>query len=68
LALTSFFEILHQHGHFLSIFLAFSGQNFIQIQLGVRICTLALFGNSGIGLLLMFTAVDRLLVIIFPIW
>uniref|UniRef100_A0A183CKA6 G_PROTEIN_RECEP_F1_2 domain-containing protein n=1 Tax=Globodera pallida TaxID=36090 RepID=A0A183CKA6_GLOPA len=36
LALTSAFEILHQHGHFLFVYTAFSGINFIDYRLSIH--------------------------------
>ncbi|KAL3105281.1 hypothetical protein niasHT_029740 [Heterodera trifolii] len=66
LALTCFFEILHQHGHFLFLYVAISGRNFIEFHLALKICIVSLFGMAGIAPSLTFTAIDRLICIVFP--
>jgi hypothetical protein len=67
LALGAFFEILHQFGHFLFLWVAFTGQNFLPYSLAVRICSIALFGMGSVALSITFTALDRLLYVIFPL-
>ncbi|KAL3076081.1 hypothetical protein niasHT_034145 [Heterodera trifolii] len=66
LALCSFFELLHQHGHFLFLYVALSGHNFIPLSLAIKICAISLFAVSGISLIMAFTGVDRLLCVIMP--
>jgi hypothetical protein len=66
LALCSFFELLHQHGHLLFLYMAISGQNFLPYGLAVRICAVSLFGLGGIPTSMAFTGLDRLLAIVFP--
>ncbi|KAL3125694.1 hypothetical protein niasHT_009781 [Heterodera trifolii] len=66
LALTSAFELLHQHGHFLFVFTAFSGINFIDYRSAVRIGTVSLFGLFATNLSIFFTGIDRLFCIIYP--
>ncbi|KAL3116247.1 hypothetical protein niasHT_004418 [Heterodera trifolii] len=66
LALCSFFELLHQHGHLLFLYVALSGQNFIPLSLAIKICSISLFAVSGISLIMAFTGLDRLLCVIMP--
>ncbi|KAL3068783.1 hypothetical protein niasHS_017349 [Heterodera schachtii] len=66
LALCSFFELLHQHGHLLFLYVALSGHNFIPLSLAIKICSISLFAVSGISLIMAFTGFDRLLCVIMP--
>ncbi|KAL3102412.1 hypothetical protein niasHS_000257 [Heterodera schachtii] len=65
LALCSFFELLHQPGHFLLLYTAFSGQNLIEYRLASKIEFIPIFGMGGITPTMFFTGIDRLIVIIF---
>jgi hypothetical protein len=67
LAITSLFEMLHQHGHFLFLYVAFSGRNFIDLQLAIRLGTPSLFGIFAIASLMLFTGIDRLIAVTMPI-
>uniref|UniRef100_A0A914ICE6 Uncharacterized protein n=1 Tax=Globodera rostochiensis TaxID=31243 RepID=A0A914ICE6_GLORO len=66
LALCSFFELLHQQGHLLFLYVALSGQNFISLSMAIRWCTVSLFALGGITLSMTFTGLDRLLCVLFP--
>uniref|UniRef100_A0A914HWH7 G-protein coupled receptors family 1 profile domain-containing protein n=1 Tax=Globodera rostochiensis TaxID=31243 RepID=A0A914HWH7_GLORO len=66
IALYSFFELLHQHGHWLFLYTALSGQNFLPLTLAIRICTVSLFGLGGTAMSMTFTGLDRLLCVLFP--
>uniref|UniRef100_A0A183CPA8 7TM_GPCR_Srx domain-containing protein n=1 Tax=Globodera pallida TaxID=36090 RepID=A0A183CPA8_GLOPA len=66
IALCSFFELLHQQGHWLFLYTALSGQNFLTLTLAIRICTVSLFGTGGISTSMAFTGLDRLLCVLFP--
>uniref|UniRef100_A0A914HUE3 G_PROTEIN_RECEP_F1_2 domain-containing protein n=1 Tax=Globodera rostochiensis TaxID=31243 RepID=A0A914HUE3_GLORO len=66
LALTSTFEILHQLGHFLFVYTAFSGINFIDYRLSVQIGTFFLFGLFGTNLSIFFTGFDRFFCVFLP--
>ncbi|KAL3117016.1 hypothetical protein niasHT_002975 [Heterodera trifolii] len=65
LALCSFFEMLHQFGHFLFVYTAFSGQNFIEYRLAAKILMISLFGLGGIYPTMLFIGIDRMLGIVF---
>ncbi|KAL3073405.1 hypothetical protein niasHT_038543 [Heterodera trifolii] len=65
LALCSFFELLHQQGHFLFVYTAFSGQNFIEYRLAAKIELISMLGICGIYPTMLFTGIDRLIGIIF---
>ncbi|KAL3096654.1 hypothetical protein niasHS_004383 [Heterodera schachtii] len=65
LALCFFFELLHQQGHFLFVYTAFSGQNFIQFRLATKLVFVSAFGLGGIYPTMFFTGIDRLYVVIF---
>jgi hypothetical protein len=67
LAMGSFFEILHQIGHLLFLYITMSGQNFLPYPLAVHICSIALFGLGSVALSITFTAMDRLLYVLFPV-
>ncbi|KAL3099621.1 hypothetical protein niasHS_003076 [Heterodera schachtii] len=65
LALYSFFELVHQSGHFLFVYTAFSGQNFIANHLAAKILFIPVFGSGGIAPAMFFTGIDRLIGIAF---
>ncbi|KAL3107934.1 hypothetical protein niasHT_012842 [Heterodera trifolii] len=65
LALCSFFELLHQQGHFLFVYTAFSGQNFIEYRLAAKIELISMLAICGIYPTMLFTGIDRLIGIIF---
>lgn len=48
LALTSLFELLHQHGHFIFVYTALSGQNFIEYHLAVKLSVVCMFGLGNL--------------------
>uniref|UniRef100_A0A914H7R8 G-protein coupled receptors family 1 profile domain-containing protein n=1 Tax=Globodera rostochiensis TaxID=31243 RepID=A0A914H7R8_GLORO len=66
LALTSLFEMGHEAGHLLFLWLALSGQNFIPYGLCVRIMALSLFCIGGIFASMLCTGVDRILCVLQP--
>ncbi|KAL3099632.1 hypothetical protein niasHS_003087 [Heterodera schachtii] len=65
LALCSFFEVLSESGHFLFVYIAFSGQNLIDFRLATKIVFIPSFGFGAIYCAMLFTGVDRLIVLIF---
>ncbi|KAL3073392.1 hypothetical protein niasHT_038530 [Heterodera trifolii] len=65
LALYSFMEVLHQHGNFLFVYTAFSGQNFIEYRLAVKLKLLSAFGLGGNYPTIFFTGIDRLIELTF---
>jgi hypothetical protein len=65
LALNSLFELLHQPGQILCIFMAFSGANFLPMSTAAKILTPSLFGLIAVGPSLFFTGVDRLMAVTF---
>ncbi|KAL3111975.1 hypothetical protein niasHT_015173 [Heterodera trifolii] len=65
LALYSLFELVHQLGHFLLVYNAFSGQNFIEYRLAAMILFIPLIGLGGIVPAMFFTGIDRLIGIAF---
>ncbi|KAL3099702.1 hypothetical protein niasHS_003157 [Heterodera schachtii] len=65
LALCSFFELIHQPSHFLFVYTAFSGQNFIEYRLAVKIIFISWFGIAGVFPTMFFTGIDRLIGIVF---
>ncbi|KAL3099582.1 hypothetical protein niasHS_003037 [Heterodera schachtii] len=65
LVLYSFFELVHQLGHFLLVYNAFSGQNFIVIHLEAKILFIPVIGLGGITPAMFFTGIDRLIGIAF---
>ncbi|KAL3099628.1 hypothetical protein niasHS_003083 [Heterodera schachtii] len=65
LALCSFFEILSQSGHFLFIYISFSGQNLIEYRLAANFIYIPSFGYAAIYPSMLFTGIDRLIVLIF---
>ncbi|KAL3073485.1 hypothetical protein niasHT_038623 [Heterodera trifolii] len=65
LALCSIFELIHQPGNFLFVYTAFSGQNFIEYRLAVKITFICWFGIAGVFPMMFFTGIDRLIGIVF---
>ncbi|KAL3099646.1 hypothetical protein niasHS_003101 [Heterodera schachtii] len=65
LALCSFFEMLHQFGHFLFVYTAFSGQNFIEYRLATKFLMIPMFGLGGIYPVMLFIGIDRMIGIVF---
>ncbi|KAL3078571.1 hypothetical protein niasHT_034046 [Heterodera trifolii] len=65
LALCSFFELIHQSGHFLFVYTAFSGQNFIEYHLAAKILFIPMIGLAGIAPTMFFAGIDRLIGIAF---
>ncbi|KAL3084492.1 hypothetical protein niasHS_009263 [Heterodera schachtii] len=65
LALCSLFEMVHQSGHFLFVYTAFSGQNFIEYRLAAKILFIPAIGIGGIAPTMFFTGIDRLIGIAF---
>ncbi|KAL3099580.1 hypothetical protein niasHS_003035 [Heterodera schachtii] len=65
LALYSFFELVHQFGHFLFVYTAFSVQNFIDFRLAAKILFVSVMGFGGIVPAMFFTGIDRLIGIAF---
>ncbi|KAL3111962.1 hypothetical protein niasHT_015160 [Heterodera trifolii] len=61
LALCSLFELVHQIGHFLFVYTAFSGQNFIDYRLAAKILFIPVIGIGGIVPTMFFTGIDRLI-------
>uniref|UniRef100_A0A914HFF8 G-protein coupled receptors family 1 profile domain-containing protein n=1 Tax=Globodera rostochiensis TaxID=31243 RepID=A0A914HFF8_GLORO len=67
LAIYSFFEIVHQSGHFLFAYLVFSGQYLMPYKMALQILTPSLFAAFCTNFLLFFTSIDRLIAVIFPL-
>ncbi|KAL3088552.1 hypothetical protein niasHS_010003 [Heterodera schachtii] len=65
LALCSLFELLHQSGQFLFVYIAFSGRNFIENRLAAKILFIPTIGLGGITPTMFFTGIDRLIGIAF---
>nr|CAD2161568.1 unnamed protein product [Meloidogyne enterolobii] len=65
LALTAFFEILHQSVHFLFLFLAVSGINFINYSTALIFQLHSIFGLTAAQTAMCSTAFDRLLAVSF---
>ncbi|KAL3107357.1 hypothetical protein niasHT_014721 [Heterodera trifolii] len=65
LALCSLFELVHQTGHFLFVYTAFSGQNFIEFRLAAKILFIPVIGIGGNTPTMLFTGIDRLIGIAF---
>uniref|UniRef100_A0A914HF79 G-protein coupled receptors family 1 profile domain-containing protein n=1 Tax=Globodera rostochiensis TaxID=31243 RepID=A0A914HF79_GLORO len=66
LAIYSFFEIVHQSGHFLFTYLVISGQYLMPYKTVIRILTPSNFAVCCTLFLLFFTSIDRLICVIFP--
>ena len=67
LALTAFFEILHQSSHFLFIAVSVSGINFINYSTALRFQLHSIFGVTAAQTTMASTAADRLLSVLIPI-
>uniref|UniRef100_A0A1I8BGY3 G_PROTEIN_RECEP_F1_2 domain-containing protein n=1 Tax=Meloidogyne hapla TaxID=6305 RepID=A0A1I8BGY3_MELHA len=67
LALTAFFEILHQSGHFLFLVISVSGINFINYSTALIFQLHSIFGLTAAQTAMLSTAADRLLCVLFPI-
>ncbi|KAL3099643.1 hypothetical protein niasHS_003098 [Heterodera schachtii] len=65
LALCSFFEMLHQFGHFLFVYSAISGQNFIEYRLTGKVLMIPIFGLGGVPPIMLFIGIDRMFGIVF---
>ncbi|KAL3099572.1 hypothetical protein niasHS_003027 [Heterodera schachtii] len=65
LAFYAFFELIHQLGHFLFVYNAFSGQNFIEYRLAAKFLFIPVIGIGGIVPTMFFTGIDRLIGIAF---
>ncbi|KAL3107063.1 hypothetical protein niasHT_019459 [Heterodera trifolii] len=59
-------NINNSHGHFLFVFVAFSGLNFIEYQTAAHFAALSVFGMGGIAISMFFTGLDRLICVLFP--
>ncbi|KAL3096647.1 hypothetical protein niasHS_004376 [Heterodera schachtii] len=66
LALLSAFESVHLSGHYLFIFVALSGQNFIDYALAAKICAPSFFATQYTSLIMLSIGIDRLICIISP--
>nr|CAD2199508.1 unnamed protein product [Meloidogyne enterolobii] len=67
LALTAFFEILHQSGHFLFLAISISGINLIDYSTAIKFQLHSIFGLAAAQTIMCSTAADRLLSVLFPI-
>nr|CAD2200114.1 unnamed protein product [Meloidogyne enterolobii] len=67
LALTAFFEILHQSSHFLFLFITVSGINFINYSTALQFQLHSIFGVTAAQTSMASTAADRLLSVLFPL-
>uniref|UniRef100_A0A914HHA2 G-protein coupled receptors family 1 profile domain-containing protein n=1 Tax=Globodera rostochiensis TaxID=31243 RepID=A0A914HHA2_GLORO len=67
LAIYSFFEIVHQSGHFLFTYLVISGQYLMPYKMALQILTPSLFAVYCTMFLLFLTSIDRLIAVIFPL-
>ncbi|KAL3074561.1 hypothetical protein niasHT_034898 [Heterodera trifolii] len=65
LALTSAFELVHLCGQYLFLYVALSGQNFIEYQLAVQICAPSVFAVELISPIMLFIGIDRLISVTF---
>ncbi|KAL3109406.1 hypothetical protein niasHT_015251 [Heterodera trifolii] len=65
LALTSAFELVHLCGEYLFLYVALSGQNFIDYQLAVQICAPSVFAVELISPTMLFIGIDRLISVTF---
>ncbi|KAL7080259.1 hypothetical protein ACQ4LE_000749 [Meloidogyne hapla] len=68
IALNSFFEILHQSGHFLFFVVISSGKNFIPYRVAIIFCMHSVVGFYSILFMYGSLAFDRLLGVMFPIF
>nr|CAD2197430.1 unnamed protein product [Meloidogyne enterolobii] len=67
LALTAFFEILHQSSHFLFFVITVSGINFINYSTALQFQLHSIFGVTAAQTSMASTAADRLLSVLFPL-
>uniref|UniRef100_A0A914HGA1 G-protein coupled receptors family 1 profile domain-containing protein n=1 Tax=Globodera rostochiensis TaxID=31243 RepID=A0A914HGA1_GLORO len=67
LAIYSFFEIVHQSGHFLFAYSVISGQYLMPYKTVIQILTPSYFAVSCTLFLLFLTSIDRLIAVIFPL-
>ncbi|KAF7632662.1 G_PROTEIN_RECEP_F1_2 domain-containing protein [Meloidogyne graminicola] len=67
LALTAFFEILHQSGHFAFLFVSISGINLINYSTALKFQIHSIFGLTAAQTTMCSTAADRLFSVLFPI-
>uniref|UniRef100_A0A914LJP2 G-protein coupled receptors family 1 profile domain-containing protein n=1 Tax=Meloidogyne incognita TaxID=6306 RepID=A0A914LJP2_MELIC len=67
LALTAFFEILHQSAHFLFLFITVSGVNFINYSTALKFQLHSIFGLTAAQTSMASIAADRLLSVLFPL-
>ncbi|KAF7632663.1 hypothetical protein Mgra_00007967 [Meloidogyne graminicola] len=67
LALTAFFEILHQTGHLFFLIITASGINFINYSTALYFQIHAVFGATAAQTTMCSTAADRLFSVLFPI-
>uniref|UniRef100_A0A914N914 G-protein coupled receptors family 1 profile domain-containing protein n=1 Tax=Meloidogyne incognita TaxID=6306 RepID=A0A914N914_MELIC len=67
LALTAFFEILHQSAHFLFLFITVSGINFINYSTALKFQLHSIFGLTAAQTSMASIAADRLLSVLFPL-
>uniref|UniRef100_A0A914MPV6 G-protein coupled receptors family 1 profile domain-containing protein n=1 Tax=Meloidogyne incognita TaxID=6306 RepID=A0A914MPV6_MELIC len=67
LALTAFFEILHQSGHFLFLVVAVSGINLIDYSTALIFQLHSIFGVTAAQTSMASTAADRLLSVLIPL-
>uniref|UniRef100_A0A914IBU8 Uncharacterized protein n=1 Tax=Globodera rostochiensis TaxID=31243 RepID=A0A914IBU8_GLORO len=66
LALNSFYEFLHQTGHYIFLFTILSGRNFIPFMDSATFQLQSVFGYSAAIFTMIETALDRFLVVITP--
>jgi hypothetical protein len=68
LALTAFYDILHGLAHFLFLFVALFGHNFIRYGLAFKFLAIPLLGVGSSVFTMALTGLDRLLQIATPKW
>uniref|UniRef100_A0A914H449 G_PROTEIN_RECEP_F1_2 domain-containing protein n=1 Tax=Globodera rostochiensis TaxID=31243 RepID=A0A914H449_GLORO len=66
LALSSLFEMGHQAGHLVFLWLALSGQNFISYAMCFRLMAFSVFCLGGMYVIMFCTGVDRFLCVLTP--
>jgi hypothetical protein len=64
--LTAFYEVLHQLGNPVFLWVALSGRNFIAYRLCSQLLAVPLFGASGSLVTMAFTGLDRLFIMTLP--
>ncbi|CAK5072842.1 unnamed protein product [Meloidogyne enterolobii] len=67
LAITAFFEILHQSSHLVFLAISISGINFINYSTAIKFQLHSIFGITAAQTSMASTAADRLLSVLFPI-